>query len=173
MAKRAIKIADLRHNDKRRNIPTAELESFVQDEDKRPKPLRYPRKWITSRLRDGVEPHEIGVFVRSPRELRRTRAAVKKAGAAAVELSDTVEVTAGRLSAGTMRMAKGLEFRAVAVMACDDEIIPSQERIENVGDEADLEEVYDSACHLLYVACTRARDYLLVTGGKSGVRVPG
>ena len=65
-----------------------------------------------------------------------------------------------------MHLAKGLEFRAVAVTACDDEIIPSQERIENVADHADLEEVYDSERHLLYVACTRARDHLLVTGVK-------
>jgi superfamily I DNA/RNA helicase len=53
---------------------------------------------------------------------------------------------------------------AVIVMGCDDEIIPSQERIENVADDADLEEVYDSERHLLYVACARARDNLLVTG---------
>jgi superfamily I DNA/RNA helicase len=63
-----------------------------------------------------------------------------------------------------MHLAKGLEFRAVAVMACDDEIIPSQERVETVGDDADLQEVYDSERHLLYVACTRARDHLLITG---------
>ena len=63
-----------------------------------------------------------------------------------------------------MHLAKGLEFRAVAVMACDDEIIPSQQRIETVADDADLEEVYNSERHLLYVACTRARDHLLVTG---------
>jgi superfamily I DNA/RNA helicase len=63
-----------------------------------------------------------------------------------------------------MHLAKGLEFRAVAVMACDYEIIPSQERIENVADDADLEEVYDSERHLLYVACTHARDDLLVIG---------
>jgi superfamily I DNA/RNA helicase len=62
-----------------------------------------------------------------------------------------------------MHLAKGLEFRAVAVMACDDEVIPLQERIETVGDEADLQEVYDTERHLLYVACTRARDHLLVT----------
>lgn len=62
-----------------------------------------------------------------------------------------------------MHLAKGLEFRAVAVMACDDEIIPLQERIETVGDDADLKEVYDTERHLLYVACTRARDQLLVT----------
>lgn len=62
-----------------------------------------------------------------------------------------------------MHLAKGLEFRAVVVMACDDEVIPSQERIETVGDDADLQEVYDTERHLLYVACTRARDHLLVT----------
>jgi superfamily I DNA/RNA helicase len=62
-----------------------------------------------------------------------------------------------------MHLAKGLEFRAVAVMACDNEIIPPQERIETVSDAADLREVYDTERHLLYVACTRARDHLLVT----------
>jgi ATP-dependent exoDNAse (exonuclease V) beta subunit len=31
-------------------------------------------------------------------------------------------------------------------------------------DDADLEEVYETERHLLYVACTRARDHLLVTG---------
>jgi superfamily I DNA/RNA helicase len=65
-----------------------------------------------------------------------------------------------------MHLAKGLEFRSVAGMACDDEIISSQECIENVSDNADLEEVYDGERHLLYVACTRARDHLLVTGVK-------
>ena len=62
-----------------------------------------------------------------------------------------------------MHLAKGLEFRAVVVMACDDEIIPLQSRIESVADNADLEEVYNTERHLLYVACTRARDHLLLT----------
>lgn len=43
------------------------------------------------------------------------------------------------------------------------EVIPLQERIESVGDEADLEEVYNTERHLLYVACTRARDHLLIS----------
>ena len=64
----------------------------------------------------------------------------------------------------TMHLATGLEFRAVAVAACDDEIIPSQSRIEGVGDDADLEDVYNTERHLLDVACTRARDHLLVSG---------
>jgi hypothetical protein len=52
-------------------------------------------------------------------------------------------------------IVKRLEFRSVAVMACDDEIIPLQERIETVGDDADLQEVYNTERHLLYIACTR------------------
>jgi ATP-dependent exoDNAse (exonuclease V) beta subunit len=49
-------------------------------------------------------------------------------------------------------------------IACDDEVIPQSERIVSVADDADLEEVYNTERHLLYVACTRARDHLLVTG---------
>jgi superfamily I DNA/RNA helicase len=67
-----------------------------------------------------------------------------------------------------MHLAKGLEFRAVAVMACDDEVVPSQARIAAIVDAADLEDVYITERHLLYVACTRARDHLLVTGVAPG-----
>ena len=79
-------------------------------------------------------------------------------------LDEHVETSHGHLCVGTMHLAKGLEFRAVAVMACDDEIIPLQARIETVTDDSDLEEVYNTERHLLYVACTRARDRLLVCG---------
>lgn len=78
-------------------------------------------------------------------------------------LDEKNETTSGFVSISTMHLAKGLVFRAVVVMACDDEVIPSQERIEQVADDADLEEVYNTERHLLYVACTRARDFLLVT----------
>jgi ATP-dependent exoDNAse (exonuclease V) beta subunit len=42
--------------------------------------------------------------------------------------------------------------------------IPLQERIEGVADDADLEDIYNTERQLLYVACTRARDHLIVTG---------
>jgi superfamily I DNA/RNA helicase len=115
-------------------------------------------------LKEGLLPHEIGVFVRSDRELDRAMAAAKQAGADAVALGNDVETQPGKTSISTMHLAKGLEFRAVAVMACDDEVLPLQERMESVSDESDLEEVYNTERHLLYVACTRARDQLLVTG---------
>lgn len=58
-----------------------------------------------------------------------------------------------------MPLAKTLEFCAVAVMACYDEVIPLFE-IESVGGDFDLEEVYNTERQRLYVACTRARDFL-------------
>lgn len=44
------------------------------------------------------------------------------------------------------------------------EVLPLQGRIQAITDEGDLEEVYDTERHLLYVAWTHARDHLLVTG---------
>jgi superfamily I DNA/RNA helicase/mRNA-degrading endonuclease RelE of RelBE toxin-antitoxin system len=119
--------------------------------------------WIAEQAKAGVLPHEFGVFVRSPAQVDRARAAVEEAGMAFKILDDHVETTSGHVSISTMHLAKGLEFRAVVVMGCDDEVIPLQERIETVGDDADLQEIYDTERHLLYVACTRARDQLLVT----------
>jgi len=121
-------------------------------------------RWIKVQLASGCRPEEIGVIVRSPVELKRARAAVKAAGVQGADLDEGSEPERGSVAIGTMHLAKGLEFKCVVVMACDDEVIPSQERIETVADDADLEEVYDTERHLLYVACTRARDRLLVTG---------
>ena len=108
-------------------------------------------------------PHEIGVFVRSAAQLDRALAAVNDTNLAWIVLDDRVETIGNKLCVCTMHLAKGLEFRAVAVMACDDEIIPLQQRVEEITDDTDLEDVYNTERHLLYVACTRARDHLLIT----------
>jgi superfamily I DNA/RNA helicase len=126
--------------------------------------IKIVGNWMADQAKTGVLPHEFGVFVRSEAQLDRARSAVMEAELTFKILDEHVETTSGHVSISTMHLAKGLEFRAVVVMACDDEIIPLQERIETVGDDADLQEVYDTERHLLYVACTRARDHLLVTG---------
>jgi superfamily I DNA/RNA helicase len=142
------------------NGPPPEVTSYGSSEEE----IAGVASWIADLVEDGMEPQEIGVFVRSERELGRARAALKAGGIDAAEISDAADLPAGRVAIGTMHLAKGLEFRAVAVMACDDEVIPLQERIEAVADDADLEEVYETERHLLYVACTRARDHLMISG---------
>jgi superfamily I DNA/RNA helicase len=56
------------------------------------------------------------------------------------------------LNLSTMHLAKGLEFKAFAVMGCDDEVIPLQSRLESASDQSALETIYNTERHLLYVA---------------------
>lgn len=119
--------------------------------------------WIRSCIAGGTHPQEIALFVRSDAELDRASAAVHAAGLDLALLDGDTDGIVGRVAVGTMHLAKGLEFRAVAVMCCDEEVLPLQSRIEDVVDAADLEDVYETERHLLYVACTRARDQLLVS----------
>jgi superfamily I DNA/RNA helicase len=144
------------------NGPPPTIRTFKSEREE----IRAVGNWIAELSKAGVLPHEFGVFVRSPAQLDRARAAVNEASVAFKVLDEHVDTGSGHVSISTMHLAKGLEFRAVVVMACDDEVIPLQERIETVGDDADLQEVYDTERHLLYVACTRARDQLLVTSSE-------
>ncbi|MCA1792918.1 MAG: hypothetical protein LC660_03425, partial [Desulfobacteraceae bacterium] len=120
--------------------------------------------WLIQCHNQGIVPSETGVFVRSQTEIPRAVAAVESAGLPYTVLDDKIQLKSGQVSISTMHLAKGLEFKAVAVMACDEDVIPSLHRIEAVGDDADLDDVYNTERHLLYVACTRAREHLLVTG---------
>ena len=76
--------------------------------------------WISERHAEGLQAHEIGLFVRSAAQLPRARAAIETAGQRVLELQNSFETQTGHISICPMHMAKGLEFRAVVVMACDD-----------------------------------------------------
>lgn len=112
--------------------------------------------FLRSAVADGIDPGEIGLFIRSPEVIGRARAASEASG-----LADRVTVS-------VMHLAKGLEFRAVAVMACDQDILPLESRIAEAADEGELDDIYETERQLLYVACTRARDRLLVTAVAPG-----
>ncbi|MEO6319503.1 MAG: 3'-5' exonuclease [Polaromonas sp.] len=122
--------------------------------------------WLKECCSENVQPAEIAIFVRSKAQLDRARQAVRAAGMNFCVLDDKVRPEESKVSICTMHLAKGLEFRVVVVMACDDEVVPLQSRIQNIADNADLQEVYNTERHLLYVACTRARDRLLVTAAE-------
>jgi superfamily I DNA/RNA helicase/mRNA-degrading endonuclease RelE of RelBE toxin-antitoxin system len=142
------------------NGPAPQVRSFATEQDE----VNAVSEWLRDRVAEGDAPHEIGVFVRSQAQIERARRAVELARLPNRELTAQVEVSSGYTAIGVMHLAKGLEFRAVVVMACDDEVLPLQERIEQVGEDGDLQDVYDTERHLLYVSCTRARDQLHVSG---------
>ena len=105
---------------------------------------------------DGIPAEEIGLFVRAPNLVHRAREAVHLAG---LDGEPTISV---------MQLAKGLEFKAVIAMCCDEGILPLDERVGDAADEAELDDIYETERRLLYVACTRARDRLLVSGVAPG-----
>jgi mRNA-degrading endonuclease RelE of RelBE toxin-antitoxin system len=142
------------------NGPAPVVRSFPTEQEE----VNAVAEWLRDRVAEGEAPHEIGVFVRSEAQIERARRAVELARLPNRELTTQVEVSSGHTAIGVMHLAKGLEFRAVAVMACDDEVLPLQQRIEQVGEDGDLQDVYDTERHLLYVSCTRARDQLHVSG---------
>jgi superfamily I DNA/RNA helicase len=128
--------------------------------------------WLAECAKQGTRAGEMAVFVRSDAEFDRARRAVNAAGLPHHVLDEHVDTDSDEVSIGTMHLAKGLEFRCVAVMACDDEVVPLQERIDAVAGEADRKEVYDTRRHLLYVACTQAQDRLMVSGVESASEFP-
>ncbi|MCB9475328.1 MAG: UvrD-helicase domain-containing protein [Deltaproteobacteria bacterium] len=141
------------------NGPAPEIRVCESEKDE----IEVVSAWLKDRAQDGLAAHEMGIFVRSAAQLGRAQEAIRAAEIPFKILDENLETTTGFASVGTMHFAKGLEFRAVVVMGCDEEVVPLQERIETVTDESDLKVVYESERHLLYVACTRARDRLLVT----------
>ncbi|MEE4211693.1 MAG: UvrD-helicase domain-containing protein, partial [Parvularcula sp.] len=104
-------------------------------------------RWLAQCVAEGIPPETMAVLVRSDSELERARDAVAAAGY-------------GSYTVGLMHGAKGREYRAVAVMALDAEVLPSEERLLSASDERSLKEVFDTERHLLYVAATRARERL-------------
>lgn len=110
------------------------------------------REFVESALGDGIAPSEVGLFVRTSSQVDRARRGIE-----GVSGQDGITIN-------VMHLAKGLEFRAVAVMACDEGILPLDERVSDAADDAELDDIYETERRLLYVACTRARDRLMVTG---------
>ncbi len=120
-------------------------------------------EWLKQRFRDGVRAEEMVIFVRSERQMPRAELAARQAGLPAEPLTHELKFSSGSIPVCPMHLAKGLEFRAVAVMACDQDALPDPQRIAMAADATELQDVYTSERQLLYVACTRARDSLLVS----------
>lgn len=102
------------------------------------------RAWVQDLLDSGLESGQIAILVRSPKQL--------------------AEFEALGVRVMTMHDAKGAEFRAVAIARLDDDVLPDEARLLAARDEAHLDEIMTTERHLLYVAATRARDFLWMSG---------
>src|SRR5690606_27783618 len=123
--------------------------------------------FIRRALDDHIAPREIAIFVRSAEQLPRARSIAETAGLP-FRTATPSRQDEDKALVGIMHLAKGLEFRAVAVIACDENVLPLAARVADVADAFELDEVIATERQLLYVAATRARDRLLVSGISPG-----
>ena len=115
--------------------PTSKVCDTEEDE------MELVALWLNERIEDGIAPNEITVFVRSENQLERAFAAIDQANLSHKQLDHNVQIKTGSVTVSLMHLVKGLEFRIVVAMACDDEVIPLQEKVESIVGEVDLEEV--------------------------------
>ncbi|MBO7683455.1 MAG: DEAD/DEAH box helicase [Kiritimatiellae bacterium] len=132
--------------------PKPEIRQFKTREEE----IDGVAKWLNMVASElDIPASQVAVFYRSEKEAARAEEAMRRSvygyeGEQKPRLAEMFE-------------AKGLEYRAAVVMACDSDVIPSPGRLAEADLIAGLEEIYDTERNLLYVACTRARDYLLIT----------
>jgi superfamily I DNA/RNA helicase len=117
------------------------------------------RSWLAA----GIEPHAIGVAARSASLVREAREALKAEGIETAALSG--RGSAQGVRAGTMHATKGLEFQAVAVIGVERGAVPEPAALTPEDEDAlaHAQDLQRERC-VLFVACTRARDHLYVSG---------
>jgi superfamily I DNA/RNA helicase len=116
------------------------------------------RDWLDA----GVSPSAIGVLGRTRGVLKPVQEALTRAGIVWSELDSD---TAGNVRVTTMHSAKGMEFARLAVVGLNADAVPLPLAVTSKADDP-LQHEHDllrERC-LLYVACTRARDELVLSG---------
>jgi mRNA-degrading endonuclease RelE of RelBE toxin-antitoxin system len=120
--------------------------------------------WLEQCRRDGIPFHQVAVFARGePLLQERVLPAIDKVGGTPANLETDKPARDGEINVGTMHRAKGLEFRAVAVVGCDAKNIPSPFGLTKLTDPDDRKTYLEQERNLLYVASTRARERLLIS----------
>ncbi len=113
-------------------------------------------------LGEGISPHAIGITARTRNDLGPIRDALTAGGIARGELGSDGNRSGVRI--GTMHSCKGLEFARLVVAAANADRIPLPKAVTPEADDPVQHQldIQRERC-LLYVACTRARDQLVVT----------
>lgn len=119
-------------------------------------------RWIKDCRAKGLALDEIAVFARTSKRADEALAKLSSAGLATAGLDDE-HVTPDAVQVGTMHRAKGLEFKAVLVVDCSADTLPSPGLMKSAVDPQDRDNALARERQLLYVAMTRARDLLRVT----------
>jgi superfamily I DNA/RNA helicase len=88
------------------NGPPPTIQTFKSENEE----ITAVGRWIAERAKDGLLPHEFGVFVRSGKQLNRAQAAVVAAGVAFKTLDDNVDISSGYFRSAPCTWQRGWNF---------------------------------------------------------------
>ncbi|MDQ2709010.1 MAG: AAA family ATPase [Actinomycetota bacterium] len=126
------------------------------------------RRWLAEK----AAPSAIAILARRTAEQDRIRLALQEGGIAVELLQKDGPGNTAAVKIASMHRAKGAEFSRVIVIAAEAGVIPLDWVIESQP-EADHEAAVGRERSLFYVACSRARDELIVTwSGKPSPFLP-
>jgi UvrD/REP helicase N-terminal domain/UvrD-like helicase C-terminal domain len=121
-------------------------------------------RWLRDLRARDIGPGQIAIFGRTRQVVReRAELALAQAGLTGRWLAPDSDLATDAVAIGTMYAAKGLEFRAVALVGCDADHLPLGEALARTQDDGARPLVEERERRLLYVGCTRARESLLIT----------
>ncbi len=111
----------------------------------------------------GIAPSEIGIAARAKWFGSKIEDYLRAEGIPTVDLAKASKAD-GAVSVGTMHRMKGLEFRCVNVAGVSAKLVPAPNAVTPAEEDQQThqQDLERERC-LLFVACTRAREELLVT----------
>ena len=142
-----------------RSGPKPELQHFETAAEEEQAILDTLARWTSE-----VPPEEICIAARTNSLVKdRYAKLLKRAGIEYTQLSNKKAAGKG-IRLATMHRLKGLEFSRVLLVSVQDGQVPKRLPANALADEASREDHEKRERCLLYVAATRARDQLVITG---------
>lgn len=130
--------------------------------------MRGLKEWIYRCLNENIQPGEIAIFARTEKALKEVEEMLREEvfrerGIRARKLQRETPPVPHEINYGTAHNAKGLEFRAVAIVRVTRDYFPNYPAIKDIVDSAERKAKENQERQLLYTVCTRARERLYIS----------
>ena len=133
------------------------LINFFQNADEEKKELS---NWLAELINNGVNHEEIAILCRSRNQFNAAKNICDQMQIPNLEIKPNSSFQKGCVSIMTMHRSKGLEFRAVVIFSCNNDVLPFPRAVQDAEDEQEKKQIIKTEEYILYVACTRAREHL-------------
>jgi len=120
--------------------------------------------WLREIIQQDINPEEIGIFARNNKLLEeRVEPALETVGISASIIGKDDFTKSGAIHVGTLHSAKGLEFRAVAMVGCEKDVIPHASALASADGYTSEARIEARERQLFFVGCTRPREILRIS----------